>query len=95
MSFLGPCSSSSERLRRFRMFRHLYIAWGPTRTPQSAQGPPVPQSASIRTPPCAHKMQIRLERSNLELHGPNNGLKVVPEALCAAFRGDPQRRRNG
>eukprot|EP00969_Alexandrium_andersonii_P269254 11900530-Alexandrium_andersonii.AAC.1 len=50
-SFLGSRSSSSERLKQFYMFWDLYIARCPTCTPKSAQGPSMPQPASIRLNP--------------------------------------------
>eukprot|EP00969_Alexandrium_andersonii_P292839 12942241-Alexandrium_andersonii.AAC.1 len=50
MSSLGACSSSSERLQQFCMFRHLYVRGCPQCNPQSAHGPSVLQAASIRNP---------------------------------------------
>eukprot|EP00969_Alexandrium_andersonii_P013699 597746-Alexandrium_andersonii.AAC.1 len=54
-SFLGPRSSSSERLKQSCIFWVPYVARCPKRNPQSAQGPSVPQSASIRNPLKAHQ----------------------------------------
>eukprot|EP00969_Alexandrium_andersonii_P082763 3649222-Alexandrium_andersonii.AAC.1 len=48
--------------------------------PQSAQGPSVLQSASIRNPPCG-QLNIASSARSLNCAGPGTASKLVPEAL--------------
>eukprot|EP00969_Alexandrium_andersonii_P179200 7922040-Alexandrium_andersonii.AAC.1 len=51
---------------------------GPQRcNPQSAHGPPVPVSASLRSPPCG-ELQIASGDRSLNCAGPETTSKVVP-----------------
>eukprot|EP00969_Alexandrium_andersonii_P123138 5442650-Alexandrium_andersonii.AAC.1 len=64
----------------------VYIARHPKCNPQSAQGPSVLQSDSIRHPACG-TCKLRFGRSELEPRGHNNGLKSrSPKLPSGAFR---------